>query len=395
MALRDPQPLVRLWLLRRINGLRQQLRPRDAPHVHSTGPEPVRVLLAGDGLPVGYGVLSHQLGFGGALARRLTASTGRGFLVDIIAEPVMSPNALTERLAALSLSSYDLVIVNIGVSDALGPIRENAWRDEVANLFGLLDAVPAATFVLTIPRSGFTRERSSLLWRYVSTRVDDFNEVLSDEAAGLDGLRVVTVEPLDDRAFADQPTRATYERWAAQLAPSFAPAVMRSRALRPGDEDARQQALDRLAILDSTPEESFTRIARTARAMFGTSAAAITFIDHDRQWTKAVSGMEGGSSPRDTAFCDVTIQKDAVFVIEDAANDDRFKNYPSVAGDAHVRFYAGYPIETAEGERVGALCVIDTEPREFTRSDAAILRDLALQAQGQLAHRALNAEDFT
>ena len=390
MALRDSQPFVRLWLLRRLNALRRQLRPRDTPQVRSIGPDPIRVLLAGDGLAVGYGVYSHQLGFGGALARRLNASTGRGFLVDIVSEPDMTPNSCTERLAALPLSRFDLIIVSIGVSDVLGRTGEDSWRQEIANLFGLLDATAAPSFVLTIPHSDIASERPSHLWRFITTRVTAFNDILRSESAALDGVEVVEVEP-----FVEKPNRAMYEKWAAQIAPSIAPAVVRSRLLRPGDEDARQRALDRLAILDSTPEESFTRIARTARAMFGTSAAAITFIDHDRQWTKAVSGMERGSTPRDDAFCDVTIQRNAVFVIEDAASDDRFKNYPSVVGDAHVRFYAGYPIETRDGERVGALCVIDTEPREFTPSDAAILRDLALQAQGQLATWPLDPEDFT
>jgi hypothetical protein len=50
-------------------------------------------------------------------------------------------------------------------------------------------------------------------------------------------------------------------------------------------------------------------------------------------------------------------------------------------GALAVRFYAGYPIESPDGQRVGLLCIMDSQPRQFTTTDAAILRSRALQVQ--------------
>jgi GAF domain-containing protein len=71
-----------------------------------------------------------------------------------------------------------------------------------------------------------------------------------------------------------------------------------------------------------------------------------------------------------------------MFVVEDASRDETFSGHPWVVGQDHVRFYAGYPLEAPEGARVGALCVVDTKPRQFSRTEAALLRELALRVQG-------------
>jgi GAF domain-containing protein len=52
-----------------------------------------------------------------------------------------------------------------------------------------------------------------------------------------------------------------------------------------------------------------------------------------------------------------------------------------MVGTQQVRFYAGYPIEAPNGQRVGALCIVDTKPRRFSRKEAELLRELALRVQ--------------
>jgi GAF domain-containing protein len=74
--------------------------------------------------------------------------------------------------------------------------------------------------------------------------------------------------------------------------------------------------------------------------------------------------------------------------VNDALAHPRLRTLPMVR-DHRVRFYAGYPIETPNGIRIGALCLLDPLPRGFTRADEALLRELALRVQAALGHSAV------
>ena len=150
------------------------------------------------------------------------------------------------------------------------------------------------------------------------------------------------------------------------------------------NEASRQAALDSLNIIDTAPEERFDRITRLAKQLFGVETAAVTLIDHDRQWFKSKIGLERDETPRSDAFCDVTIRESKNFTVPDASQDSRFLNNPLVTGDPNIRFYAGYPLETPNGERVGALCIFDPHPRVLTEAEELQLRDLALWVQNEM-----------
>ena len=49
-----------------------------------------------------------------------------------------------------------------------------------------------------------------------------------------------------------------------------------------------------------------------------------------------------------------------------------------------LRSYAGIPIRDPTGHMIGALCVYDDKPRQFTTADIAILRSLAHLVEQQL-----------
>lgn len=143
----------------------------------------------------------------------------------------------------------------------------------------------------------------------------------------------------------------------------------------PADEAERLEALRRLLILDTPPEERFDRIVRFAADEFDVPIALVSLVDADRQWFKARVGLDACSTSRDSAFCGYAILKPEVLVVEDALADPRFEDNPLVLGEPKIRFYAGAPIEVS-GRRIGTLCVIDTRPRRFDATDAAILRSM-------------------
>ena len=71
-------------------------------------------------------------------------------------------------------------------------------------------------------------------------------------------------------------------------------------------------------------------------------------------------------------------------MVPDALQDPRFEANAQVVGDPYIRFYAGYPIESPSGERIGALCVFDPEPRADPEIDRVVLRELARLLQREI-----------
>ena len=159
----------------------------------------------------------------------------------------------------------------------------------------------------------------------------------------------------------------------------------------PADEPARLDALRRLEILDTPPEERFDRITRVAARLFNVPIAAISLIDQDRQWFKSRHGLEAAETPRAVSFCGHTILQEDVLHVADATQDPRFAGNPLVTGEPHIRFYAGMPLRSPDGKALGTLCLIDTKAREFSNSDRRVLDDLAAWAAQALATRNTSA----
>jgi PAS domain S-box-containing protein len=148
--------------------------------------------------------------------------------------------------------------------------------------------------------------------------------------------------------------------------------------LLPENESDRLAALYRYEILDTPPEPSFDRIARQAAVLFNAPISLISFVDPQRQFFKSHYGIAERETPREHAFCAHAIQSSEVMVVCDATQDARFCGNPLVLQHPNVRFYAGAPLNTPDGFRLGTLCVIDNQPRVFPDShQLAALTDLA------------------
>jgi diguanylate cyclase (GGDEF)-like protein len=158
-------------------------------------------------------------------------------------------------------------------------------------------------------------------------------------------------------------------------------------------EQHRLAALERYDIIDTPAEESFDRITRLVKRIFGVSMATITFIDGHRQWFKSHIGMPCRETSRAPAFCNVAIREAAPLVVEDALNDERFSENPFVLGSPYIRFYAGVPLRAPDGQAIGTLCAMDQIPRRFDAADLATLSDLAGIVVSELELRTLAATD--
>ncbi len=153
----------------------------------------------------------------------------------------------------------------------------------------------------------------------------------------------------------------------------------------PPDESQRIATLRSLNVLDTSPEERFDRLTRLAKRLFGVPIALVSLVDSDRQWFKSCVGLDATETPRNISFCGHAILHDDILTVPDTLSDPRFCDNPLVTGDPGIRFYAGCPLQVANGSRLGTLCLIDREPRSFDEDDRRVLRDLAQMAEQELA----------
>ncbi len=145
----------------------------------------------------------------------------------------------------------------------------------------------------------------------------------------------------------------------------------------PENEADRIAALRRYQILDTSPEEAFDRITRMAATCLEVPVSLVSLVDESRQWFKSHHGIDAEEIPREIAFCAHTIMGDQPMVIEDATADPRFANNPLVTTDPNIRFYAGAPLITHDGFKLGSLCVFDQQPRTLSGEQHNVLKDLA------------------
>lgn len=146
----------------------------------------------------------------------------------------------------------------------------------------------------------------------------------------------------------------------------------------PSDEAQRLDYLHNNNLLDTPPDDVLNKLVQLAASRFSAPISTISLIDRHRQWFKAKCGLDACETGRDVSFCSHAILKEDVMVVADASADRRFKDNPLVQGEPNIRFYAGAPIITESGIKLGTLCVIDSEPRhDFNAQQLAELADLA------------------
>lgn len=155
-------------------------------------------------------------------------------------------------------------------------------------------------------------------------------------------------------------------------------------------EFQRLQVLRGTGLLTSATPLEFEEICAQAREQFRVAMALVTLIDRDLQIIKARVGTTLEQTPRSDAFCDYTIRADGVFVVPDTTKDPRFASNPLVTGEPFVRFYAGAPLIYLRQLRLGALCLLDPRPREFTLGDKAELALMAEEVVSVIVEREFN-----
>jgi len=380
---------ARAWRATSSNSWRRLPRPGGDSVVFTQGPRVIRLLLVGGGLAVGYGALTQDLALGGQLGKWITTLSGRGTTIEVLAKPDEEITDAVGLLNQVDLARFDAVLTTYGGAEAAQFLPATQWRQQ---LDSLLDQIQVSApgdlhvFVVAIP---IIAGIPGFWGRFTKRSVAELNEQSRQACEGRMSATFVSLEEVDPDLSGPM-DRATYEAWARHIAPPVVrglnPVEMgKRRELHPvTDERERQDALDRLYVVDTERDPRFDQLVSSARNLFGVSGAGVNLIDRSRQWVKSAVGMSWLDTPRQESICDITIRRSELLVIEDILLDERFRNGPWTRGAHPIRFYAGFPIESRDGHRVGALCIVDSHPRSFTEDDGTLLRELALTAQGMI-----------
>lgn len=146
------------------------------------------------------------------------------------------------------------------------------------------------------------------------------------------------------------------------------------------NEKQRAEELYRFDILDTPYEDEYDDIVKLASSICNTPISAITLVESSRQWFKAKVGLEDSETSRNVSFCAHAIAANTdLYEVEDASQSEIFFDNPLVTGNPNIRFYAGVPLVSSNGFKLGTLCVIDTKPKLLTPDQIFALKVLGTQ----------------
>ena len=139
----------------------------------------------------------------------------------------------------------------------------------------------------------------------------------------------------------------------------------------------------KLAELDvdfSTVDQKLDDLTKLAAHITGTPISLINLLEANTQWTVSSFGLDIRHTPREDTVCQYVIQSDIPLEISSMTEDDRFKDKQYVTESPHIRYYYGIPLSNGDGNRVGALCVMDTKPKDLSDTQKDMLDIIADQA---------------
>ncbi|WP_207431718.1 GAF domain-containing protein [Sabulibacter ruber] len=153
----------------------------------------------------------------------------------------------------------------------------------------------------------------------------------------------------------------------------------------PENETDRVQKLHDYQILEIDTEGPFRHIAALAAHVFKVPISLVSFVDKDKVWFKGNVGMEGESgADRGMSLCSLAILRNEATVFTDTLKEPCLLNNPLVAGQFGLRFYAAVPLTTYDGYNLGSVCILDKEPREFSKDDQITLEYMAKLVMDEL-----------
>jgi hypothetical protein len=223
---------VLLWL--RTSDLSDRHLPRpDSPDLRpEPGHDADRLLLLGNGVTVGYGVLSHDLSLAGHLARQLTRATGRPTHVHVEGDSAMTARTALVVAGSVDLERLDGIVVTVGINEVLALSSIRRWERDIAQFvdYVLSPAVPGLeTFMVAIPRLRSVADTPRFIRWLTERHTARLNAVLRAACEAHDRFTFVPFDPV--RSPQGEAYRSTdvYREWAELIVEPIARRLSRQR----------------------------------------------------------------------------------------------------------------------------------------------------------------------
>ena len=159
---------------------------------------------------------------------------------------------------------------------------------------------------------------------------------------------------------------------------------------RLGDPQRLRRLLE-TGLMNSGGDPSLDRLAKLAAVVTGSSMGLVSLVEQFHQVYPGAYGLpdeveETRQTPLTHSICQYIVMHDAPLVVSDIHAHPVLSDSPSVR-DYGVRAYAGFPLHGPDSEVLGAFCVLENSPVEWTPEQLAVLEDLARAVETELALR--------
>lgn len=155
--------------------------------------------------------------------------------------------------------------------------------------------------------------------------------------------------------------------------------------------DSGLASLERIGLLSRVPDPGFARLVGLLRRLVSAPIALITVVlpEENRQVFRASAGLAEpwatrGETPLSHSFCRLVRESGRPLVVTDARSDARVAANPAIEALGVVA-YLGAPLHGPDGSPIGAVCVIDRNPRIWTDEERALVDEMAAAVDQQIA----------
>ena len=139
-------------------------------------------------------------------------------------------------------------------------------------------------------------------------------------------------------------------------------------------DNGQIDAFRRYSVSNIEPDPVYSNLTALIAKILDIPYVVVTIINNGKLWIKSSFGIDNNlTSDLPLSICQQVIVAGNPILLKDTQQEPGFNN------DLKIKFYAGWPIKTAQGDTIGALTVLDRKPRDLNQSQIDTLQLLSKQ----------------